>query len=211
MAIGSYQGDRQKNLHEVLEFHKFSLKWVPNVLSAEQKAARAQMSRELYNNLIFEPQKNFVTIINRNESWYYWCYAEFSMWAQSRHDVPAKPFQKIDSKKSMFTIFFSGEKRAFLDSSPKGQNIDSYYVCNNVLEGVKAGALAGTRKVTLRDFHIHMDNYKVHNSDLTKGKLDEKVQAMNFFPVSVQELAVHLEADLTPQCIRLSCLNGRPN
>jgi hypothetical protein len=29
--------------------------------------------------------------------------------------------------------------------------------------------------------------------------------------VSVQELAVHLEADLTPQCIRLSCLNGRPN
>jgi transposase len=47
----------KRNLQEVLGFHKFSLKWVPNVLSTEQKAARVQMSRELYNNLIFERQK----------------------------------------------------------------------------------------------------------------------------------------------------------
>jgi hypothetical protein len=51
--------------------------------------------------------------------------------------------------------------------------MDSYYVYNTVLEGGKAGALAGTRKVTLLDFQIHMDNCKGHNSKLTKGKLDE--------------------------------------
>jgi histone-lysine N-methyltransferase SETMAR len=73
----------------------------------------------------------------------------------------------------VFTIFFSGEKLASLDSSPKGQNMDSYYCCNTLLEGVKATALAGTRKATLRDFHIHMDNCKIHNSKLTKEKLDE--------------------------------------
>jgi hypothetical protein len=73
----------------------------------------------------------------------------------------------------MFTIFFSGEKLAFLDSLPTGENMDSYYFNNTVLEGVKAGALAGTGKATLRDFHIHIDNYKIHNSKLTKGKLDE--------------------------------------
>jgi hypothetical protein len=47
----------KRNLHEVLSFQKFSLKWVPNVLSAEQKAARVQMSCELYNNLIFQREK----------------------------------------------------------------------------------------------------------------------------------------------------------
>jgi histone-lysine N-methyltransferase SETMAR len=73
----------------------------------------------------------------------------------------------------MFTLFFSGETFAFLDSIPKGQNIDCSYFCNTVLERVKAGALAGTRTATLRDFHIHMDNCKVHNSKLTKGKLNE--------------------------------------
>jgi hypothetical protein len=44
----------KRNLQEVLGFHRFSLKWVPKVLNAEQKAARVQISRELYNNLIFE-------------------------------------------------------------------------------------------------------------------------------------------------------------
>jgi hypothetical protein len=38
----------------------------------------------------------------------------------------------------MFTIFFSSEKLAFLDSLPKSQNMDSYYFCNTVLEEVKA-------------------------------------------------------------------------
>jgi hypothetical protein len=47
----------KRNLQEVLEFHKFSLKWMPNLLSAEQKAARVQISRKLCNNLIFERQK----------------------------------------------------------------------------------------------------------------------------------------------------------
>jgi hypothetical protein len=73
----------------------------------------------------------------------------------------------------MFTMFFSGEKLVFLDSLSKGQNMHSYYFCNTVLESVKADALAGTRKATLRDFHIHMNNCTVHNSKLTKGKLDE--------------------------------------
>jgi hypothetical protein len=73
----------------------------------------------------------------------------------------------------MFTIFFNGEKLAFLDSLLKGQNIDSYYFCNTVLEGVKIGTLAGTRKATLRNFHINMDNCETHNLKSTKGNLDE--------------------------------------
>jgi hypothetical protein len=133
-----------KNLQEVLGFHRFSLKCVPNVLSAEQKVARVQMSRELYNNLIFERQKNFATFITEDKSWHYWYYAVSSMWARSRDDLPTRPLQKIDSKKSMFTVLSSAEKLAFLDSLPKGQNMDCYYLCNTLLEGVKAGALAGT-------------------------------------------------------------------
>jgi hypothetical protein len=49
----------KRNLQEVLGFHKLALNWVPNVLSAEQRAARVQMSRELCHNLIFERQKIF--------------------------------------------------------------------------------------------------------------------------------------------------------
>jgi hypothetical protein len=51
--------------------------------------------------------------------------------------------------------------------------MDSCYFCNTVLGGLKAGALVGTRKAALRAFHIHIDNCKMHNSKLTKGKLEE--------------------------------------
>jgi hypothetical protein len=134
----------KRNLQEVLGFHKFGLKWVPNVVSVEQKAARVQMSRELYNTLVFKREKNFTTLITGGESWYYWFYVESSMWPRPGDDAPTRPLQKIDPKMSIFTIVFSGEKFAFLNSLPKGQNMDSYYFCNTVLEAVKAGALAGT-------------------------------------------------------------------
>jgi hypothetical protein len=166
------KGVVKRNLQEVLGLHKCRLKWVPNVLSAEQKATKVEISRELNNDLIFERQETFATIITGDENWYYYSYTESLMWARSRDDVSTRPPQKIDSKRSALTICFSGEKLAFLDSLPKGQNMDSYYFCNTVLEGVKAGALTRTRKAPLRDFHIHMDNHKVHNSKSMKGKLD---------------------------------------
>jgi hypothetical protein len=51
LAVTTEAAKRYAERHGI---HKFSLKLVPNVFSAEQKAARVQMSRELYNNLIFE-------------------------------------------------------------------------------------------------------------------------------------------------------------
>jgi hypothetical protein len=84
-----------------------------------------------------------------------------------------KAISEIDPKKSMFIIFFSGEKLVFFVSWPMGKNLVSYYFCNTVLDAVEAGSPAGTRKATLRDFHIHTDNCKVRNSKLMKGKFDE--------------------------------------
>jgi hypothetical protein len=51
------------NIQEIMGFHKFNLKWVPNVLSDDQKAARVAVSHELENNLLSERRNNFFTII----------------------------------------------------------------------------------------------------------------------------------------------------
>jgi hypothetical protein len=40
----------KRNLQEVLGFHKLNLKWVPNVLSAEQKAARVEWVKKVVNS-----------------------------------------------------------------------------------------------------------------------------------------------------------------
>jgi hypothetical protein len=48
----------------------------------------------------------------------------------------------------------------------------------------------------LSGFHLNLLQYKWFLRDVRA--VCEMVQAMNFFPVSVQGLAVHLEADLAP-------------
>jgi hypothetical protein len=49
----------KKNVQEVMGFHIFSLKLAPNVLSADQKAARVVILHELENNLLSERRHNF--------------------------------------------------------------------------------------------------------------------------------------------------------
>jgi hypothetical protein len=49
----------------------------------------------------------------------------------------------------------------------------------------------------LSGFHLNLLQYKWLLRDV-RG-VCEMMQAMNFFPVSVQGLAVHLEADLAPR------------
>jgi hypothetical protein len=93
----------------------------------------------------------------------------------------------------MFTIFFSGEKLASLDSLSKGKNMDYSYLCNTFLEGVKASALTGTRKATLRDFQIHMDNCKLRKFEINKRKIGrDPAHSMGLSPILTRYCTVGL-------------------
>jgi hypothetical protein len=56
---------------------------------------------------------------------------------------------------------------------PKGQNTNSCFFWNTLLEAVRGSAHARTQKLTLRHFHVRADNSSVQNSSLTKEKVDE--------------------------------------
>jgi hypothetical protein len=157
-----------------MRFQTFSLKWVQNVLSIDQKAARVAMSRKLSPNLLFKRRNNIFTlssqetrvgIIDLIRNFLYGYYHEM-MFQQNQ-------FRKL-IRKSSYSRYFSPR----IDLCPlilcqKNQNINSQSFCTIVLETIKAGAFGWTRKSILKNFHIHMNNCKVHNSKLTKGKLDQ--------------------------------------
>jgi hypothetical protein len=148
------KGLAKRNLQEIMGFYKLSLERFVNLLSANQKAARVARSREWYNILLLEQRNNVFIIITRDKNWYCWSYSESSMWELSWNGVPTRPFQKINSKKFMLAIFFARKKLMPLDYLPKRRNMDSHSFCNAVLEGIKAGTLAGTQKSTLRNVQI---------------------------------------------------------
>jgi hypothetical protein len=81
--------------------------------------------------------------------------------------VPTRPLKKIDSKKSMFTVMFSGYRLLALDDSAKRLNMNSHYFCDVVLEEARRAAMAITKKAGIEEVMVHMDNCKVHNSAKT--------------------------------------------
>jgi hypothetical protein len=163
----------KRTLIDVLGMKKFSLRWVPHTLTGAQKRDRVADSRRLLTALRADAANGFVNIITADESWYYWSYSHSSQWSTSRDLVPTRPIKKIDSKKSMFTLLFSGYGLLVLDSLPKGCKMNSQYFCDVVLGEAKRAVttIAGESGIEL--MKIHMDNCKVHNSAKTTERLDE--------------------------------------
>jgi histone-lysine N-methyltransferase SETMAR len=163
----------KRTLVKVLGMKKYSLRWVPHDLSEHQKAQRVIDSQSLLEALMEDAENNFVNIVTGDESWYYWSYAHTSQWSPSRDNVPTRTQQKIDSKKSMFTLIFSGHGLLALVDLPKGQKLNSQYFCDVVLTRTQQAIKAITKKRTIDEIQIHLDNCKVHNSLMTTQKLQE--------------------------------------
>ena len=162
----------KRTLTESLGMRKFSLRWVPHVLGIDQKRERVTESQKLLEALKADAPNEFANIITGDESWYYWSYDHSSQWSTSRDLVPTRALKKIDSKKSMFTLIFSGLGLLLLDILPKGCNMNSHYFCDTILEGTNKAVASFPEKSGMEGMMIHLDNCKVHNSRKTTERLD---------------------------------------
>jgi hypothetical protein len=102
------RGLMKKTVVDVLGMQKLSLGWVPHGLTVAGKRQRVADSRRLLQMLTADAPNEFTNIITADESWYYWLYRHSSQWSTTRDLVPTRTLQKIDSRKSMFTLIFSG-------------------------------------------------------------------------------------------------------
>jgi hypothetical protein len=123
----------KQTLVSVLGIRKFSLRWVRHDLTEFQKALRIKDSRGFLKALKVDATNNFVNIITGDESSYYWSYEHQLQWSASRATVPTRTLQKIDTKKSMFTLIFNGYGLLKLNQLPKGQKMNSQYFCDVVI------------------------------------------------------------------------------
>jgi histone-lysine N-methyltransferase SETMAR len=160
-------------LIQEMGFQKYTLKWVPHDLSQSQKLERVTASRELLRVLQENRGNNFADIITGDESWFCWHTFHSFRWAQERSGLERNVSQKIQSKKSMLTVFFNGLRILTINCLPQGQNMNSDYFINNILTDLSQHARDGSRKTSISSMRIHMDNCKVHNSIKTTRKIEE--------------------------------------
>jgi histone-lysine N-methyltransferase SETMAR len=157
----------KRTLVSVLGMRKFSFRWVPHDLTEFQNAQSVKNSRGLLKVLKVDAKNNFVNIITGDERWYYWSYEHESQWSTSRATVPSRTFQKIDTKKSMFTFIFSECSLLTLNQLPKGQKMNTQYFCDVVLQETRESLTSIPEKSGIEGMMIHLDTWKVHNSART--------------------------------------------
>jgi transposase len=120
-------------LHDNLGMKKFNLRWVTHALNSSQKAERVTLSHEILAVLESDPRNSFQNVITGDESWFFLYYPRFSIWAQSRDEVPERMSQKIDSEKCLISALWSVNGIHRLEDVPKGTSYDSAFFCDIIV------------------------------------------------------------------------------
>lgn len=176
--FGLSVGTVHKIVHEDLHMKKVCSKFVPHLLSPEQKAQRVAFARELLR--MFEPQgpKRLTDIITGDETYirYFGTPAKrFNMqWVHEQDSRPTVLRPGFGDRKRLFTIFFNYAGPLAVDVTPLRQAMTSAHYVGTVLPKVfqaveEQRPTTGTRNVML----LH-DNASCHKSRATTLYLEER-------------------------------------
>ena len=170
-------GTVHKVLHEELGLRKISARWVPHVLTPEQKKNRVSCARQLLD--MFEPNgpKRVSDVVTGDETWIYFYgipnKRSNMMWLTKDEPRPVVCKPGFQSRKRLFTIFFNHEGPVAVDVLPEKATMTGRYYRENVLPQV-VSALNDRRPVTgtSRIMILH-DNASAHKTGAVTQYLSE--------------------------------------
>jgi transposase len=151
-------------LHNDLGLTKLHLRWVPHTLNADQKNERMSLSSQLLAILQQEQQIEFERVLTGDESWFFLYYPPDSAWAVSRDALPERVKQTIDTEKCLISVFWSVNAIHSLVDVPKGMKYNTTFFYDTVMPGIIGDITSHSRRKTLKNFFLHMDNATPHNS-----------------------------------------------
>jgi hypothetical protein len=93
-------------LHNKLGLKRFHLRWVPHVLSINQKSEMISYSKLILTTLMEQKVSGFQWIVTRDESWFLILYPHGLIWVASREELLQHIKQKIDTEECLASILW---------------------------------------------------------------------------------------------------------
>jgi len=126
-------------IHEDLDIRKFSAKWVPKCLNADQKRQRCQSSEQIW---IFFGAIQMIScrarLVTMDETWLYHCDPQTKQqsmdWRHSGSPRPKKFRVQKSSGKVPASIVWYQDSILLIDYLPKGQTINTEYYSSLLVE-----------------------------------------------------------------------------
>jgi len=161
---------------------RISVRFVPRLLSDDQKALRISVCRELKQQA--RDDSNFISnIITGDEAWVYGYDHETrqqsSRWKSPNSPWPKKACQVHSNVKSMLTVFFEMQGTVHKELVPPGQTVNGKFYCE-VLKWLRKGIWhKRPDKWKKSNWFLHHDNVPAHTSLIVRQFLTSKNITVN--------------------------------
>ena len=128
-------------LKKHLKVRKISARWVPHLLTDEQKRQRVKVAKKLLQMFPKYDKKQFANVVTGDETWVHYFEpvrkVSNKIWATKHSKRPIIAKRSLSTKKVLYAIFFSGEGVAIKVPVKKGKSITGKYYKDVVLKKLK--------------------------------------------------------------------------
>ncbi|GFR61250.1 transposase [Elysia marginata] len=156
---------------------KVFVRWIPHVLTVDQKRERVRCAVELLN--IFEPLglKRLSNIVPGDETWFPFVIIPPKrlnrMWVDGQGDRPVVLRPVFQSRKRMFTVFFNYSGQLVVDILHQDTTMTATYYVQKMLSQVKSAINEQQPKVSTSTTLLLHDSAGHHKERATTQPLRE--------------------------------------
>jgi histone-lysine N-methyltransferase SETMAR len=173
---GVSRGSVSTIIHDFLGMSKVSARWVPRMLTMENREIRARISKDLLARYRKDPNDFCQRIITCDETWIHYYDPETKMQSMEwRHpdSPPPRKFKVVPSqRKIMMTIFWDCDGVILTDFLPRGSTINGDYYAG-LLYKLKDAILEKRPTKQHRGVLLQQDNAAVHKCNKARAAAAE--------------------------------------
>lgn len=163
-------------LHEDLGMKKLCARWVPRLLTVDNKQNRVTASKECLQLLNHNKTEFFRRFITCDETWVHYYTPETKVqskeWVGAEERAPKKPKTVPSAGKVMASVFWDENGILFVDYLEKGKTITGAYYAS-LLERLKKEVTAKRPGLAKKKILFHHDNAPAHTSMVVMAKMHE--------------------------------------
>lgn len=176
IEVGISYGSTYSILSEELGYRKVCARWVPRLLTVDQKLNRFQVCERLLARFREEGDPFLSHIVTCDETWVHHYTPESKQasmeWRKKGETGPVKAKSRLSAGKVLATVFFDQRGLLHLDFLHERRTINATYYCQ-ILTEVRLAYRRKRRDLPMRKVILLHDNARPHTAALTVQKLEQ--------------------------------------
>ena len=189
-CTGISEGSVQTILKKRLDLRKVCTRWVPHLLTEEQKTKHLKCARELLKTYKGCNSRVISNLLTGDETWVQMFEpqrrADNKQWKRKDQKRPCIAKRTISSKKMLYAIFFNSSGLVVQAPCPSGHIVTGRFYKNSVLKKVKEFYNKKRPSKGWSGVHLLHDNDSSYKCEVVKSFLaSEKVKVLNHLFIRV--------------------------